>query len=162
MGFIYVVRKAAPRGLERDLWACVHTTYITHLVKPHGKIHHLLFNHPVFTAFLLQFLFHLIERLHHFFLLLRFGVALPLLLLQFLLKFIMLYDSSQKNIKTISNAPQHKSFSIQHHGRAWVKTFKSSLVPIGSIFNSSSYCVPFLICSACSFHCFTSFSLTNL
>lgn len=128
MCIIYEERKAAPQGLEQALWARLHVTYITHLVKPRGKIHHLLFNHPVFAAFLLQFLFHLIERLHHFFLLLRFGVTLPLLLLQFLLKFIMLYDSSQKNITTISNAPRHKSFSIQqnHHVRAWLKTFKTS------------------------------------
>lgn len=50
----------------------------------------------MFAAFLLQLLFHLIESLHHFFLLLGFCIALPFFLLQLLLKFIMFYDSSQR------------------------------------------------------------------
>lgn len=50
----------------------------------------------MFTAFLFQLLFHLIERLHHFFLLLGFSITLPFFLFQLLLKFIMFYDSSQR------------------------------------------------------------------
>ncbi len=50
----------------------------------------------MFTAFLLQLLFHLIESLHHFFLLLGFCIALSFFLLQLLLKFVMFYDSSQR------------------------------------------------------------------
>lgn len=50
----------------------------------------------MFAAFLLQLLFHLIERLHHFFLLLGFCITLPFFLFQLLLKFIMFYNSSQR------------------------------------------------------------------
>ena len=60
------------------------------LVKLRREICHLLLDLLVFAGLLLQLLLHLVQRLHHFFLLLGLGIALPLLLLQLLPKLTVL------------------------------------------------------------------------
>lgn len=57
-----------------------------HLVELCLEICHLLLDLLVLAGLLLQLLLHLVQRLHHFFLLLGLGIALPFLLLQLLLK----------------------------------------------------------------------------
>lgn len=61
-----------------------------HLVELRREICHLLLDLLVLAGLLFQLLLHLVQRLHHFFLLLGFGIALPLLLLQLLLKLAVL------------------------------------------------------------------------
>lgn len=57
-----------------------------------SELGHLLFDILVLGAFLLQLLFHLIERLHHVFFLLRLGVTFTLLLLELLLQLVVLFS----------------------------------------------------------------------
>lgn len=104
------------------------------------KICHLLLNQSMFSCLFLKLLLHLVKSLHHFIFLLGFGITLSFLLLQLLLEFVMVCKSEAKKIK----------------GRV----FKLILAP-ENCSQPQGY-RPFRIFSACSFHCFTSFSLTSL
>lgn len=66
------------------------TTYSTEFVQSGCELGHMLFDILVLVAFLLQLLFHLVERLHHVFLLLGLRVTFTLLLVKFLLQLVML------------------------------------------------------------------------
>lgn len=81
----------SPRGVCRGLgtgpqWGGGLGPHPAHLVELCREIRHLLLDLLVLAGLLLQLLLHLVQRLHHFFLLLGLGITFPLLLLQLLLK----------------------------------------------------------------------------